>query len=131
LICPKCQAENPEDARFCEQCGASLERTCPACGDEVGPTARFCKGCGHSLTEPAPTPTPTELSFDEKLDKIQRYLPGGLTEKILSQRNKIEGERRHVTVMFCDMVGSTPLAEKLDPEEVYAISGAHVKMRCG
>jgi hypothetical protein len=27
-------------------------------------------------------------------------------------------ERRQLTVMFCDLVGSTPLAEKLDPEEL-------------
>jgi class 3 adenylate cyclase len=48
---------------------------------------------------------PKELSFDEKLQKIQKYLPGGLNEKILSQRGKIEGERRQVTVMFADMRG--------------------------
>lgn len=28
------------------------------------------------------------------------------------------GQRRHVTVMFCDLVGSTPLAERLDPEDL-------------
>ena len=56
-----------------------------------------------------------------KIDKIQRYLPKGLTEKILAQRGKIEGERRQVTVMFCDMEGFTPLVEELGPEEAYAI----------
>jgi class 3 adenylate cyclase/predicted ATPase len=64
---------------------------------------------------------PKELSFDEKIDKIQRYLPKGLTEKILSQRDKIEGERKQVTVMFCDMVGFTPLSERLGPEEAYGV----------
>src|SRR5262249_59106813 len=29
-----------------------------------------------------------------------------------------EAERRQLTVMFCDLVGSTPLAEKLDPEDL-------------
>ena len=48
-----------------------------------------------------------ELSFDEKLAKIQRYLPKDLTQKILAQRDKIEGERKQVTVMFCDMEGFT------------------------
>jgi class 3 adenylate cyclase len=28
-----------------------------------------------------------------------------------------EGERRQLTVMFCDLVGSTSLSEQLDPEE--------------
>jgi class 3 adenylate cyclase/predicted ATPase len=76
--------------------------------------------CGHDLTPPS-KPTPKDLSFDEKLDKIQRYLPKGLTEKILSQRDRIEGERKQVTVMFCDMEGFTQFTEKLGPEEAYGI----------
>ena len=32
-----------------------------------------------------------------------------------------EGERRQLTVMFCDLVGSTALSEKLDPEELRAL----------
>ena len=48
-------------------------------------------------------------------------LPGGLTEKILSQRDRIEGERRHVTIMFVDMKGFTPLTEKLGPEETFVL----------
>jgi class 3 adenylate cyclase/tetratricopeptide (TPR) repeat protein len=80
----------------------------------------FCDECGHDLREPKAT-LPKALSFDEKLDKIQRYLPEGLTEKILSQRDKIEGERKQVTVMFCDMEGFTSLAERLGPEEAYVI----------
>jgi hypothetical protein len=54
---------------------------------------------------------PKDLSFDEKLEKIQRYLPKGLTEKILSQREKIEDERKQVTVMFCDMEGFTVFSD--------------------
>ncbi|MCJ7595108.1 MAG: AAA family ATPase, partial [Desulfobacterales bacterium] len=72
------------------------------------------------MTTPS-EPLPKELSFDEKLDKIQRYLPKGLTEKILGQRDKIEGERKQVTVMFCDMEGFTPIVEQLGPEEAYGI----------
>lgn len=74
---------------------------------------------------PQPNPSfranPRDLSHDEKLEKIQRYLPEGLTEKILSQRDKIEGERKQVTVMFCDMEGFTTLTEKIGPEEAYSI----------
>jgi class 3 adenylate cyclase/tetratricopeptide (TPR) repeat protein len=65
--------------------------------------------------------TPRELSFDEKLKKIQKYLPSGLVKKILAQKGKIEGERRQVTVMFCDLEGFTPLSEKVGPEEAYAL----------
>ncbi|MDJ0831644.1 MAG: adenylate/guanylate cyclase domain-containing protein [Desulfobacterales bacterium] len=68
----------------------------------------------------AKTP-PKDLSFDEKLSKIQKYLPKGLTEKILSQKDRIEGERKLVTVMFCDLEGYTPLTEKLGPEKAYSV----------
>jgi hypothetical protein len=34
-----------------------------------------------------------------------------LTEKVLAQKGRIEGERRQVTVMFCDLEGSTALTE--------------------
>jgi predicted ATPase/class 3 adenylate cyclase len=120
MKCPKCQHENPSDARFCNVCGQKLELACPECGKTNPPGSRFCNGCGQNLTPPAAMP-PKELSFDEKLDKIQRYLPSGLTEKILSQRDKIEGERKQVTVMFCDMEGFTPLVESIEPEEAYGI----------
>jgi class 3 adenylate cyclase len=66
-------------------------------------------------------PSPKDLSLDEKLAKIQRYLPKGLTEKILAQRGRIEGERKQVTVLFCDMEGFTALSESLGPEEAYSI----------
>ncbi len=62
-----------------------------------------------------------DFSFDEKIAKIKKYLPQGITEKILSQRDKIEGERKQVTVMFCDMMGFTPLSENLDPETMYTM----------
>ena len=120
MKCPKCQHKNPEDARFCNGCGQKLELACPECGKANPPGSRFCNGCGQSLSQPF-EPRPRDLSFDEKLDKIQRYLPKGLTEKILAQRERIEGERRQVTVMFCDMEGSTPLSEKLGPEEAFSI----------
>jgi len=64
---------------------------------------------------------PKDLSFEEKIAKIQRYLPEGLTEKILSQRDRIEGERKRVTVMFCDMEGFTALTQRLGPEEACSV----------
>jgi class 3 adenylate cyclase/tetratricopeptide (TPR) repeat protein len=120
MKCPKCQAENSDERKFCRECGAKLLLMCPQCGLENLPSDKFCGECGHNLTLPSEQPL-EDLSFDEKLDKIQRYLPKGLTEKILSQRNKIEGERKQVTVMFCDMEGFTPLVERLGPEETYSI----------
>ena len=57
----------------------------------------------------------------KKLTKIQKYLPKGLTDKILSQRDRIEGERKQVTVMFSDMEGFTHLSELLGVEEAYSL----------
>jgi len=122
MKCPKCQFENSEGAKFCLQCGDNLQLKCQQCGKLLPPTARFCDECGSDLTTSSPTPAPpVELSFEEKLENIQRYLPGGLTEKILAQRGKIEGERKQVTVMFCDTEGFSVLSEKLGPEKVYSI----------
>jgi len=120
LKCPDCQFVNREGAEFCSECGHRFELSCPECGNSIRASSKFCDGCGHNLTVPS-KPTPQDLSFDEKIDKIQRYLPKGLTEKILSQRNKIEGERKQVTVMFCDMEGFTGFVEKIGPEEAYGI----------
>lgn len=61
------------------------------------------------------------MSFDEKINKIQRYLPKGLLKKILSQKDKIEGERKQVTVMFCDLEDFTRISERLGPEKMYDI----------
>ena len=120
MKCQKCQSENPEGKKYCTECGGKLEVLCPQCHSSNPPPSKFCGDCGHSLTLPA-DPLRKELTFDEKIAKIQKYLPAGITEKILSQSDKIEGERKQVTVMFCDMKGFTPLSEKLGPEEVYAM----------
>jgi hypothetical protein len=120
MKCLQCAFDNEPGKKFCIECGTKLTLKCPECGSEIEGTEKFCGECGHNLTTPS-EPIVKELSFDEKLDKIQRYLPKGLTEKILSQRDRIEGERKQVTVMFCDMEGFTPLSELLGIEEAYAI----------
>jgi class 3 adenylate cyclase len=47
-------------------------------------------------------------------------------------RNLVEttAERRQLTVMFCDLVGSTALSEKLDPEELRSLLHAY-RTLCG
>jgi class 3 adenylate cyclase/ribosomal protein L40E len=120
MECPKCQADNKEEAKFCRKCGAKFLLICTKCGAENLPGDSFCDQCGENLTSPT-EPSLEESSFDEKIAKIQKYLPKGLTEKILAQRDRIEGERKQVTVMFCDMEGFTNLSERLDPEEAYSI----------
>jgi class 3 adenylate cyclase/tetratricopeptide (TPR) repeat protein len=120
MKCPKCQTENPEARKFCSECGAKLLSICPQCGFKNLPKDKFCGECGYDLALSSKL-IPKELSFDEKLAKIQRNLPNDLKEKILAQRHKIEGERKQVTVMFCDMEGFTTLTEKLGSEDSYAL----------
>jgi class 3 adenylate cyclase len=120
MECPVCQFENREGAKFCGECGHKFEIICPACGTNNRAGNKFCDECGFKLSLPLQQ-VPEDLSFDEKIAKIQKYLPQGLTEKILSQRDRIEGERKQVTVMFCDMEGFTPLSRLLGIEEAYSI----------
>jgi class 3 adenylate cyclase len=83
-------------------------------------TQDFVRNVVHQLSSSS-APSHQTLSFDQKLDQIQRYLPKGLTEKVLAQRGKIERERKQVTVIFCDMEGFTPLVEKLGSEKAYSV----------
>jgi class 3 adenylate cyclase/tetratricopeptide (TPR) repeat protein len=92
---------------------------CPECQFDNADGMNFCGKCGYKLS-PSSKTAPKDLSFDEKLEEVQKYLPKGLAEKVLSQRDKIEGERKHVTVMFCDIVGFSQLSELLGPEEAYS-----------
>jgi hypothetical protein len=120
MNCPKCRFENREGVKFCEECGAKMELACSACEAKIPFGSKFCGECGTPITAPA-KPALQALTFDEKLAKIQKYLPGNITEKILSQRERIEGERKQVTVMFVDTAGYTAISDGLDPEEVYSL----------
>jgi hypothetical protein len=120
LNCPQCQTVIASDQKFCSQCGELIEARCPACDHPTPPSYKFCGHCGQDLGRGSPL-TPGRLSPDEKLRKIKRYLPDGLSEKILAQKGKIEGERKLVTVMFCDMAGFTPISERIGPENVYTV----------
>jgi len=35
MKCPKCNHENREEAKFCEECGQKLSLICPKCGSEL------------------------------------------------------------------------------------------------
>jgi len=54
-------------------------------------------------------------------DRPRSYTPKYLADKILTTRSSIEGENKIVTVMFADVVNSTGMFEKLDPEAVHEI----------
>jgi class 3 adenylate cyclase/tetratricopeptide (TPR) repeat protein len=93
---------------------------CQRCGFESPAEMHFCGKCGCQLTASPDLSSQTHL-LEEKLARIQRYLPESLAKKILAQKDRIEGERRQVTIMFCDMKGFTPLTHKLGPEETFVL----------
>jgi class 3 adenylate cyclase/tetratricopeptide (TPR) repeat protein len=76
--------------------------------------AKFCMNCGGRLDSIAPGET-TSIKSQFNLD---RYLPQELVTKLEAarSRNTMAGERRVITMLFCDVKGSTAAAEKVDPE---------------
>ena len=124
MICPACRHDNPDRAKFCLECGHRFAAACPQCGTELPPGAKFCLECGHRLVpaEAAPAKGPAAPSVPADFQaKVASYTPRHLAEKILTSRSALEGERRQVTVLFTDVAGFTPMAEKLDPEDVHRI----------
>ena len=94
MRCSNCGAENPQGLKFCNECAAPFKRRCGTCGFENAPTAKFCGECAAPL-DFAAAPVRREVE----------------------PREHLTGERRHLTVLFCDLVGSTGIAAQLDPEE--------------
>lgn len=112
MLCSACGGTNPDTARFCNQCGSALAAACPQCHQINPRTARFCSKCGGPLATPAQEP---------RLASPQQYTPRPLAEKILSDRPTLEGEYKQVTVLFADVAGFTPIAERLTPEDCYSL----------
>jgi class 3 adenylate cyclase/predicted ATPase len=111
MHCARCGLENEAGAKFCEECGTTLVRVCPNCRRALRPTAKFCPGCGTHLTAEVQSPKTQIPSLDP-----QRGPPEPASS---------DGERRQLTVMFCDLVGSTALSEQLDPEELREVVRAY------
>jgi class 3 adenylate cyclase/tetratricopeptide (TPR) repeat protein len=78
---------------------------CSHCGQENPPGSRFCNTCGARQEQATPDTSP------------QAYTPPHLSEKILTSRAALEGERKQVTVLFGDLKSSMELLADRDPEE--------------
>jgi class 3 adenylate cyclase/tetratricopeptide (TPR) repeat protein len=113
MQCRSCQQDNAAAARFCSACGTRLAAACAACGAELPEGARFCPACGRAI---APVPIPAAAGHAP-----DAYTPRHLAERILTSRAALQGERKPVTVLFCDLVGSTALAERLGPDAMHAL----------
>ena len=104
MRCPECGSESSETKRFCEDCGHPLTPMCPACGAQLGPGKRFCGECGAPVAT-AVVPPPLLGEPNPALQAPQKVVPPAT-------------ELRHVSVLFCDLVGFTTFSEKRDAEEV-------------
>ena len=110
MRCPSCKADIPGGSKFCPQCGTALLGGCPSCGNTNPASAKFCLECGQRLSptsvDPGATPTTdTATSLPSQLGST---------------------ERRYLTVMFCDLVGSTSISARLDAEEWHDLVGAYL-----
>ncbi len=108
MRCPNCQTLNPINAKYCLECGNRLV-ICPNCGTVNLPVAKFCIECGTALRLRGDTDASLLAIADG-----QAPLP---TPEVLLPPE----ERRVVTVMFADIIGSTPMAARMDPEDMRAI----------
>src|SRR5262245_45460826 len=120
MICQHCQTSNPDGAKFCMNCGQSMTITCPNCGTQLPGEAKFCHNCGQKISlVSAPPATPPVAQLKPPVNNLQQLIPGNLLAKLDAARasRAMEGERRIVTMLFCDVKGSTSMAETLDPEE--------------
>src|SRR5919204_1108119 len=113
MDCPSCGHPNMAGARFCGSCASPLTGSsrCPSC-DALNPAGqKFCNACAQELAtatgEASPATAPDPRS----------YTPERLAEKIRTGGAALEGERKQVTVLFADVMGSMEMAERSDPEE--------------
>jgi class 3 adenylate cyclase/tetratricopeptide (TPR) repeat protein len=109
--CPSCGSDIALDNRFCPQCGTAQALACAACGHANAAGSRFCAQCGAKLGDAAAAPSPAPTSAAPQ--------PGA--------RPQNAAERRQLTVMFCDLVGSTALSTQLDPEDLREVIAAYHK----
>jgi hypothetical protein len=106
MQCPRCQHVNPAGTKFCGECAAPLTALCESCGATNPPGNKFCGQCGGSLQRAAVAKAPAPHA----------YTPKHLADTILTSKVALEGERKQVTVLFCDIVDSSRLAQRLDPK---------------
>jgi class 3 adenylate cyclase len=94
-VCTACGTENEAGRKFCKECGTRLAVACPACGTANAPDSKFCGECGADL---------------RAADGTGAVAIGDVPRAVT--------ERRLVSVLFVDLVGFTPFAERRDAEDV-------------
>src|SRR6516162_5264471 len=115
MRCSRCDADNLAGMKFCGKCGAPLQFACPSCGAVNPAENRFCGRCG----------APFDRSGLRDSAAVEPYIP---RPGLASVQSGIRpGEMKQVTVLFCDIVGSTPLTERLGPEAMRDLVAAFLE----
>jgi class 3 adenylate cyclase/tetratricopeptide (TPR) repeat protein/ribosomal protein L40E len=109
MQCLTCKAILPDEAKFCVACGAPARIACSKCGSQSPSHAKFCRECGASLAARA----------------VEDVAPFLLMEPPVREPAGMLPERRQLTVLFCDLVGSTAMSIRLDPEDLRDVIGAY------
>jgi class 3 adenylate cyclase/tetratricopeptide (TPR) repeat protein len=132
VVCPRCSRRVHSRANYCDRCGLALNtpyrvendqpESQPATTlkrvDEVA--AQPSKPAGQPVGAPPPAEAKRSATQAPAVESaLAQYIPAELMRKLEMARTSGEmvGERRVVTMMFCDVKGSTAAAEQLDPEE--------------
>jgi class 3 adenylate cyclase len=102
MICPRCGVNIAHARKFCGDCGSPLPWQCGACGSENPPDKPFCADCGAAQM--------VESTGPREAAPAPSIVP--------------RPERRHLTVVFADLVGSTALGARLDPEDLREVIAA-------
>jgi hypothetical protein len=79
MKCPRCQHENPLQAKFCRECGARVALTCTKCRSELPAGAKFCLECGETVASQG----------------ARGWVRGGVSERH-RRRHRAGGSGRHI-----------------------------------
>ena len=116
MTCRACGKENREGRKFCSKCGAPLALPCPACGTANEPDENFCGECGTEIPR---------LAVGASRSGEEPQSTSDILTANRSSANRLSETRKVISILFADLMGSTALQERLDPESVNRVMDAY------
>jgi predicted ATPase/class 3 adenylate cyclase len=124
VVCDNCGHDCAPGDSFCSECGTKLDKLCTECAAPIAPNAKFCSQCGTEVGSVPQGDAPAKAA----------ELAGDADADLAADRNPVtpahEAERRQLSILFCDLVGSTRMAVQLDPEDMRNLLAAY-RTACG